>query len=112
MGGGDLRQPLRTAVGVPRDVPPPRRRRRPLRRLLLETDGAKVVHALDEFGWTDLLDGEPAEAVAALFETQGETLSGSPALNAVLARPLLGAFPGTDDAGGVGEWTVAIPGPG
>jgi Acyl-CoA dehydrogenase, C-terminal domain len=81
-----------------------------LRRLLVETDSVKVAAALDEFGWVDLLAAEPGEAVAALFETQGETLSVSPALNAVMARPLLSAA--GRESGDVGEWTVAIPGPG
>jgi hypothetical protein len=81
-----------------------------LRRLLIETDGAKLAAALDEFGWIDLLATEPAEAVAALFETQGETLSASPAINAVMARPLLSTAERA--AGDVGEWTVAMPGPG
>jgi hypothetical protein len=80
-----------------------------LRRLLVETDAAKLAPALDEFGWPDVLSADPAEAVAALFETQGETLISSPALNAVMARPLLGA---DADLAGVGDWTVVLPGPG
>src|SRR4051794_30889393 len=85
-----------------------------VRRLLVETDAAKVPAALDEFGWLDLLGSEPAEAVAALFETQGETATASPALNAVMARPLLAAAPGLERAAGpgIGEWTVVVPGPG
>jgi alkylation response protein AidB-like acyl-CoA dehydrogenase len=85
-----------------------------LRRLLGETDAAKVPAALDEFGWLDLLVGDPGEAVAALFETQGETATASPALNAVMARPLLAAAPGLDRTApaGVGEWSVVVPGPG
>jgi Acyl-CoA dehydrogenase, C-terminal domain len=85
-----------------------------LRRLLVETDAAKVPAALDEFGWLDLLATDPAEAVAALFEMQGETVTASPALSAVMARPLLAAAPGLDGtaAAGVGEWTVVVPGPG
>ena len=81
-----------------------------LRRLLIETDSVKVAAALNEFGWVDLLAAEPAEAVTALFEAQGETLSASPGLNAVMARPLL--FAAERESGDVGEWTVAIPGPG
>ncbi|HYT38507.1 MAG TPA: acyl-CoA dehydrogenase family protein [Acidimicrobiia bacterium] len=85
-----------------------------LRRVLTETDPVKLPAALDEFGWPDLLASDPAEAVPALFETQGETVTASPALNAVMAGPLLAA--GRLDAGGaragVGEWTVVLPGPG
>ena len=92
-----------------------------LRRLLVETDAAKLPAALDEFGWLDLLAADAAEAVPALFETQGETVTASPALNAVMARPLLAAAPGAGGGGvaaaggavvGVGEWTVVVPGPG
>ena len=50
-----------------------------LRRLLVETDAAKLGPALAEFGWDDLLAAEPHEAVPALFEAQGETLVASPA---------------------------------
>jgi hypothetical protein len=84
-----------------------------VRRLLVETDPVKVPGALDEFGWIDTLASDPAEAVAALFETQGETATASPALNAVMARPLLAAAPGLERtaATGVGEWTVVVPGP-
>jgi len=80
-----------------------------LRRLLVETETAKLAPALDQFGWPDVLAADPAEAVPALFETQGETLISSPALNAVMARPLLGA---DADFAGVADWTVALPGPG
>ena len=55
-----------------------------LRRLLVETDAAKLIPALAEFGWFELLDAEPYEAVPALFETQGETLVTSPALASVM----------------------------
>ena len=78
-----------------------------LRRLLVETDTAKLGPALDEFGWPDILAADPAEAVAALFEAQGETLVSSPALNAVMARPLLGS---EADLAGVGDWAVVVPG--
>jgi hypothetical protein len=78
-----------------------------LRRLLAETDAGKVPAALDDFGWTDLLVSDPGEAIAALFFVQGETLTATPALNAVMAQPLIGL------AGSDGEWqTVALPGPG
>jgi len=85
-----------------------------LRRLLVETDAAKLPTALEEFGWLDLLQADPAEAVAALFELQGETLTASPALNAVMAGPLLAVVPGVDSVAGagVGEWTVVLPGVG
>jgi Acyl-CoA dehydrogenase, C-terminal domain len=79
-----------------------------LRRLLTGTDPEKVPAALDEFGWPDLLATDPAEAVPALFETQGETVTVSPALNTVMAVPLLAAAAGSS---GVGEWTVLLPGP-
>jgi len=86
-----------------------------LRRLLAGTDAVKRPAALDEFGWPDLLASDPAEAVPALFETQGETVTASPAFNAVMAAPLLAAG-GLDAAGGaapgVGDWTVVLPGPG
>jgi hypothetical protein len=78
-----------------------------LRRLLAETDAAKVPTALDEFGWNDLLANDPSEAVPALFEAQGEALVASPMLNVVMAAPLLAA------AGEpAGEWAVLLPGPG
>lgn len=80
-----------------------------LRRLLVETDAAKVMSGLEEFGWLDLLTADPAEAVAALFETQGETMTASPSLNAVMAQALVAVAPGTV---GVGECMVALPGPG
>jgi hypothetical protein len=80
-----------------------------LRRLLVETDTAKLAPALDEFGWPDVLAADPAEAVSVLFETQGETVISSPALNAVMALPLLG---NDADPAGVGDWTVVLPGPG
>ena len=56
-----------------------------LRRLLTETDPVKLPAALDGFGWPELLASDPGEAVPALFETQGETVTASPALNAVMA---------------------------
>lgn len=80
-----------------------------LRRLLVETDTAKLAPALDEFGWPDVLAADPAEAVSALFEAQGETVISSPALNAVMARPLLG---NDAEPAGVGDWTVVLPVPG
>ena len=55
-----------------------------LRRLLVETDAAKLGTALAEFGWDDLLAAEPHEAVPALFEAQGETLVASPALGSLM----------------------------
>lgn len=81
-----------------------------LRRLLAGTDRAKLAAALDDFGWTELLASDPSEAVAVLFAVQGETVTATPALNAVMARPLLAAagLP----AAGAGEWMVALPGPG
>jgi hypothetical protein len=81
-----------------------------LRRLLAETDRAKVPAALDDFGWADLLAASPVEAVIALFGIQGETLTATPALNAVMAQPLLAAV-GRSGAG-TGEWTVPLPAPG
>jgi len=103
-----------------------------LRRLLTETDPAKLPAALDEFGWPELLASDPGEAVPALFETQGETVTASPALNAVMAGPLLAvgrletagaagparvaatgmAVDAASAGAGVGEWTVVLPGPG
>src|SRR5581483_8361265 len=89
-----------------------------LRRLLTGTDPEKVALALDEFGWPDLLGADPAEAVPSLFEIQGETVSASPALNAVLAGPLLSSSGAAAEGEigpvkpGAGDWTVALPGPG
>jgi hypothetical protein len=62
--------------------------RESLGRLLAETDGPKIPAPLAEFGWFDLLAGEPGEAVAALFEAQGERLVASPMLGLVMAQPL------------------------
>lgn len=81
-----------------------------LRRLLSETDAAKIPAALDDFGWTELLATDPAEAVGALFAVQGEILVATTALSAVMAGPLL-ASAGERPAG-AGEWTVALPPPG
>lgn len=69
-------------------------------RLLAETDPVKLPAALDEFGWGNLLASEPGEAVAALFETQGEQLRPSPMLNVVMAAPLFA------------DCVVVLPGPG
>ena len=81
-----------------------------LRRLLADTDPAKIPAALDDFGWTELLASSPLEAVVALFGVQGETLTATPALNAVMAQPLLAAA--GQSGYGVGEWTVLLPAPG
>jgi alkylation response protein AidB-like acyl-CoA dehydrogenase len=77
-----------------------------LRRLLVETDAAKLWDALAEFGWHELFAGEPHEAVPALFETQGETLVASPALGLVMGTAAR--------AGGDGDPTptAVLPGPG
>ena len=77
-----------------------------LRRLLTETDAAKLAPALEEFGWFELLSAEPHEAVPALFETQGETLVAAPALSAVMAAD---AWSGGD---GAPPGSVVLPGPG
>jgi hypothetical protein len=74
-----------------------------LRRLLTETDADKIGRALGEFGWFELLEAEPAEAVPALFEAQGEELATSPALGTVMAAAL-GSPTGTA--------SVIVPGPG
>jgi alkylation response protein AidB-like acyl-CoA dehydrogenase len=81
-----------------------------LARLLAETDTAKLSAALAEFGWFELLGSEPEEAVPALFEAQGESLTASPMLDAVMAPPLsaLGDSPATGD----GRTVVVLPGPG
>lgn len=81
-----------------------------LARLLAETDTAKLSAALVEFGWFELLGSEPHEAVPALFEAQGESLTASPMLDAVMAPPLsaLGDGPATGD----GRTVVVLPGPG
>lgn len=81
-----------------------------LRRLLADTDPAKIPAALDDFGWTDLLASNPVEAAVALFGVQGETLTATPALNAVMAQPLLAAA--GRSCSGMGEWTVLLPAPG
>ena len=75
-----------------------------LRRLLEETDEAKVDEALRQFGWHDLLADEPDEAVPALFEAQGEGVHATPMLNAVMA-PVLLDDPSTRD----GNWAVVLP---
>jgi len=77
-----------------------------LRRLLVETDAAKLIPALAEFGWFELLAAEPHEAVPALFETQGETLVTSPALASVMGAAAR--------AGGDGHPapSAVLPGPG
>jgi len=69
-----------------------------LRRLLVEADAAKLVPALAEFGWFELLAAEPHEAVPALFETQGETLVTSPALAFVMGAGVHPASTVSDDA--------------
>ena len=79
-----------------------------LRRLLTGTDPEKVAAALDEFGWPDLLAADPAEAVPALFETQGETVTTTPALSAVMAAPLLTPVP---DSVRARRWTVVLSDP-
>ena len=75
-----------------------------LRRLLEETDEAKVDEALRQFGWHDLLADEPDEAVPALFEGQGEGVHATPMLNAVMTSVLL-----DDPSTGDGDWAVALP---
>jgi hypothetical protein len=86
----DERELLRTSLG----------------RLLAETDTAKVIPALAEFGWFDLLAAEPHEAVPALFEIQGETLRTTPALGAVMALATGDAADSDPPA------TAVLPGPG
>ncbi|MGH9034466.1 MAG: acyl-CoA dehydrogenase family protein [Acidimicrobiia bacterium] len=81
-----------------------------LARLLAETDNAGLPAALAGFGWLELLDSEPHEAVPALFEAQGENLTTSPMLDWVLAPPL---STGSDrPATGNGRTAVVLPGPG
>lgn len=75
-----------------------------LRRLLEETDEAKVDEALRQFGWHDLLADEPNEAVPALFEGQGEGVHATPMLNAVMASVLL-----DDPSARNGDWAVVLP---
>lgn len=75
-----------------------------LRRLLEETDAAKVDEALHQFGWHDLLTDEPDEAVAALFEAQGEGLHATPMLNVVMASALL-----DDPSVRDGDWGIVLP---
>lgn len=75
-----------------------------LRRLLEETEAAKVPAALAAFGWHDLLADEPHEAVPALFEVQGEHGHTSPMLNTVMLSELLPES--SPDEGG---WAVVLP---
>ena len=77
-----------------------------LRRLLVETDAAKLGPALAEFGWDDLLVAEPHEAVPALFGAQGETLVASPAIGSVMGAA---AWAGRD---GDLPPVAVLPGPG
>lgn len=80
--------------------------RESLRRLLAETDVDKLAFALDEFGWSELLATDPGEAVAALFECQGEVLVASPMLELVMVSAA-GIAPR-----GNGRLAVVLPGPG
>ncbi|MCZ4653629.1 acyl-CoA dehydrogenase family protein [Gordonia amicalis] len=66
-------------------------------RRALETDPENARGAVEEFGWTELLDDEPAVAVSTLFPLWGELLAHGSMLDAVMihAAGATGVDPGT-----------------
>ena len=52
------------------------------------SSGADLDAALDELGWRDALDADPAITIATLFERQGAVATTSSALGVVMARAL------------------------
>lgn len=69
-------------------------------------DGEGLTRALDEFGWSELLQLDPVDATGAVFSAQGRAGSWSAALHDVLATT--GNLPGVE----VGRSAILIPQPG
>jgi hypothetical protein len=69
-----------------------------LRRLAEQFDGQQLSKALAEFGFGQLFDEAPREAVSALFDALGRTGSMSAELHDVLLQPLTGLFDGPKEA--------------
>ncbi len=78
-----------------------------LRGLAEELDGTALNHALDEFGFADLLAEAPLDAVSALFTALGRTGSMSTSLQDVLLQPLAEYLPMATT-----ECNVVLPGVG
>ena len=76
-----------------------------LRRLAEEFDGVHLSKALADFGFGQLLDEAPREAVSALFDALGRTGSMSPVLQDVLLQPLTGLLEGV-----TGACNIVLPG--
>jgi acyl-CoA dehydrogenase-like protein len=69
-----------------------------LRRLAEQFDGEPLSKALADFGFGQLLEEAPREAVSALFDALGRTGSVSAELHDVLLQPLTGLFSGATEA--------------
>jgi hypothetical protein len=69
-----------------------------LRRLAEEFDGAPLSKGLADFGFVEVLDEAPREAVSTLFDALGRAGSMSTALQDVLWQPLAGLLGGTTAA--------------
>jgi hypothetical protein len=69
-----------------------------LRRLAEQFDGEHLSKALADFGFGQLLEEAPREAVSALFDALGRTGSTSTELQDVLLHPLTGLFEGATGA--------------
>jgi hypothetical protein len=76
-----------------------------LRRLAEEFDGVHLSKALADFGFGQLLDEAPREAVSALFDALGRTGSMSPVLQDVLLQPLASLLEGV-----TGACNIVLPG--
>jgi hypothetical protein len=76
-----------------------------LRGLAGELDGTELVHALDAFGFADLLAEAPRDAVSALFTALGRAGSMSSSLQDVLLQPLAEYLPAPRT-----ECNVLLPG--
>ena len=75
-----------------------------LRRLAEQFDGVHLSKALADFGFGQLLDEAPREAVSALFDALGRAGSMSTALQDVLLQPLTGLLEGA-----TGTYSVVLP---
>jgi Acyl-CoA dehydrogenase, C-terminal domain len=75
-----------------------------LRRLAEQFDGEPLSKALADFGFGQLLDEAPREAVSALFDALGRAGSMSTALQDVLLQPLTGLLEGA-----TGTYSVVLP---
>jgi hypothetical protein len=64
-----------------------------LRGLAEELDGTELVHALDAFGFVELLTAAPRDAVSALFDALGRAGSMATSLQDVLLQPLADYLP-------------------